>query len=377
MNHIYRIVKNKKTGLWTAVCEIARANSGSAASAVVVAAVGFSLGAPLAMAADPSAVPIAGARTTAAMAANNVTTIITIDAANAAGLSHNKYSVFNVNAGGLILNNADGINNLTVNTQLAGQILANQNLTQSAKVILNEVLSTNPSLLNGFTEVAGTKADILIANYNGITCASCGFINTGRTTLSTGTPILDASGALLGLRVSQGLITVEGTGLNATGSDLMDLVSRGIKVDGPINANILEAHTGVGAWQYNNAANPTSLNKTSEAVTGAGNTPAFAIDTSALGGMYANTIRLVATGAGVGVNMLGEVAASTGDFSMDASGKIVIKGKISAARDLNLTTSDSSSGAAAAVQLTNAPLSAKQDVKVTAAGEVNVQGGQL
>ena len=377
MNHIYRIVKNKKTGLWTAVCEIARANSGSAASAVVVAAVGFSLGAPLAMAADPSAVPIAGARTTAAMAANNLTTIITIDAANAAGLSHNKYSVFNVNAGGLILNNADGINNLTVNTQLAGQILANQNLTQSAKVILNEVLSTNPSLLNGFTEVAGTKADILIANYNGITCVSCGFINTGRTTLTTGTPILDASGALLGLRVSQGLITVEGTGLNATGSDLMDLVSRGIKVDGPINANILEAHTGVGAWQYDNAAQPTSLNKTAEAVTGAGNAPTFAIDASVLGGMYANTIRLVATGAGVGVSMLGEVAASTGDFSLDASGKIVIKGKISAARDLNLTTSDSSSGAAAAIQLTSAPLSAKQDLKVTAAGDVNVQGGQL
>ena len=370
MNHIYRIVKNKKTGLWTVACEIARSNSGAAASALVVGAFGLTVLAPLAMAADPSAIPIS-AGTTASIAANKVTTVVNI--ATPVGsqlLSRNTYSLFNVDKGGLVLNNADARNNLTVNTQLAGQILANQNLTQSARVILNEVMSTNATVLNGFTEVAGSKADVLIANYNGITCATCGFINAGRTTLTTGVPMLNVNGGLVGLRVTQGQITVEGTGLNATGTDLLDLVARSIKLDGPVNATAIEAHTGAGDWAYG-----TGVRTDLPVGTDVGTAPGYAIDTSALGGMYANTIRLVASEGGIGVRVLGDVAAATGEFTLNAAGQIVIGGKISAATDLTVNTTV---GTGVGIDLTNAPLSADQKLEISAVGaNVNINGGQL
>ena len=233
MNHIYRIVKNKKTGLWVVACEIARSHSGGAASALVVGALGLAGMAQLAMAADPSAIPITGSKATVAIAPNNTaTTVVNIQAPTAAGLSHNQYSKFNVTKGGLILNNADGLNNLTVETKLAGQILANQNLTHSALVILNEVMTNNASILNGFIEVAGTKADVLVANYNGITCATCGFINAGRATLTTGLPVV-SNGALTGLNVTQGTITIKGSGMNAGGADLLDLLARSATQDDP------------------------------------------------------------------------------------------------------------------------------------------------
>ena len=56
-----------------------------------------------------------------------------------------------------------------VDTKLGGKIFGNKNLTTNAKVILNEVSSTNRSSLAGWTEIAGQKADLIIANPNGIT----------------------------------------------------------------------------------------------------------------------------------------------------------------------------------------------------------------
>jgi len=367
MNHIYRIVKNKKTGIWMVACEIARSHSGGAASALVVGAFGLAGMAQLAMAADPSAIPISSSKASVAMAPNNTaTTVVNIQAPTAAGLSHNQYSKFNVTKGGLILNNADGLNNLTVETKLAGQILANQNLTHSALVILNEVMTNNASILNGFIEVAGTKADVLVANYNGITCATCGFINTGRATLTTGLPVV-SNGALTGLNVTQGSITISGNGLNAGGTDLMDLLARKVTIDGPINAPALEIHTGAAQWNY------ASDTKTTQA--GVGSTPDYAIDASALGGMYANTIKLIASEAGVGVRMLGEVAAASGDFTLDAAGKIAIKGKMSASRDLGITTTVAG---ADALTIVNSPISAGRDLRLSSAvGATRIEGGQL
>jgi len=81
----------------------------------------------------------------------------------------------------------------------------------SARVILNEVVSSDPSLLNGYVEVAGTRAEVVIANPAGISCSGCGFINAQRATLTTGTPQL-RSGALEGYRVAGGTIRVAGTG---------------------------------------------------------------------------------------------------------------------------------------------------------------------
>ena len=57
----------------------------------------------MAMAADPSAIPITSSKATVAIAPNNTaTTVVNIQAPTAAGLSHNQYSKFNVTKGGRV-----------------------------------------------------------------------------------------------------------------------------------------------------------------------------------------------------------------------------------------------------------------------------------
>lgn len=115
-------------------------------------------------------------------AANGVP-IVNIAAPGTAGISHNTYSQFNVGSSGLILNNSAQ----PVNTQLGGYVPGNANIAGgSARLILNEITSANPSQLNGYMEVAGQKADVIVANPYGISCRGCGFINTAKATLSTG-----------------------------------------------------------------------------------------------------------------------------------------------------------------------------------------------
>ena len=136
-------------------------------------------------------VEIDGATNTSLDTAPNGVPIVNIANPNPRGLSHNTYRQFNVDKSGLILNNA---RQNVVNTQLGGQIFGNSHLNAPAKVILNEVTSTNSSVLKGFTEVAGQRADIVIANPNGISVNGAGFINSSRVTLSTGVPTIDAGG---------------------------------------------------------------------------------------------------------------------------------------------------------------------------------------
>ena len=120
-------------------------------------------------------------------AANGVP-IVNIAAPNSSGLSHNRFSDFNVNQSGLILNNSIGSANDVVTTQLGGLIMDNRNLvgSGSAAVILNEVTSNNISQINGYQEIAGRKADYVLANPNGITVNNGGFINVDRVTMVVG-----------------------------------------------------------------------------------------------------------------------------------------------------------------------------------------------
>ncbi len=111
---------------------------------------------------------------------------------SAAGVSLNKYSQFDVPGKGAILNNSPTL----VQTQQAGYINGNPNLSpgQSAGIIVNQVLSNSPSQLNGFLEVAGQRAEVVVANPNGLVVNGGGFINTSRAILTTGTPNFGANG---------------------------------------------------------------------------------------------------------------------------------------------------------------------------------------
>ena len=249
-------------------------------------------------------------------AANGVP-VINIATPNQAGLSHNQYQNYNVGKEGLILNNATGQLN---QTQLGGLIQNNPNLKagQEAKAIINEVTGANRSQLQGYTEVAGKAANVMVANPYGITCNGCGFINTPNATLTTGKPVMDAQGNLQALAVSKGTITVEGQGLDASQSDALSLISRATEINAAIHAKDLKLIAGANRVAQDGSVTP---------IAGSGAAPGVAIDTGALGGMYANRIHLVSSEKGVGVN-LGNLNARQGDMVLDASGKLTLKNSL-------------------------------------------------
>jgi filamentous hemagglutinin len=245
--------------------------------------------------------------------AGNGVPIINIATPNASGLSHNQFHDYNVGAQGLILNNGSTQNTVT---QLGGHIVDNPNLKNSgsAQAILNEVISGNPSQLRGYTEVAGQSARVIVANPYGITCNGCGFINSPRVTLTTGKPVLD-NGRLERYQVDQGSVAIEGAGLNATNVDRFEIITRSAKINAQLQAQNLTIITG------RNDVNAQTLSATARAEDGSSK-PQLAIDSSALGGMYAGAIKLVGTEAGVGVKLDGKLIASGGDIQLDANGQL-------------------------------------------------------
>ncbi|HBQ66851.1 MAG TPA: filamentous hemagglutinin, partial [Leclercia adecarboxylata] len=196
---LYRIVFNKARGMLMVVSELARGCAGTSPSPGIgrslqrlvcrVGALSFALwlasGAVTIQAAGIVADASApGKQQPTVISSANGTTQVNIQTPSAGGVSRNTYSQFDVGRDGVILNNS----HKNTSTELGGMVTANPWLAKGeAKVILNEVNARNPSQLNGYIEVAGRKADVVIASPSGITCDGCGFINAGRATLTTGT----------------------------------------------------------------------------------------------------------------------------------------------------------------------------------------------
>ena len=307
--------------------------------------------------------------------AGNGVPVVNIATPNGAGISHNQFGEYNVGKEGLILNN--GTDRLT-QTQLGGLIQNNPNLQagREAKGIINEVTGASRSQLQGYTEVAGKAANVMVANPYGITCNGCGFINTPNVTLTTGKPQFDASGNLQALEVTKGAITVEGQGLDASKSDALSIIARATEVNAAIHANDLTVTAG---------ANRVGADGSVKPIAGEGAAPVVAVDTGALGGMYANRIRLVSSETGVGVN-LGNLTARQGDIQLDAGGKltvtnslasgsitangagVVLNGSHQAGGALNVASSQD-------VKLNNSTLASQGDMRLSAAGKVQTTGG--
>lgn len=254
--------------------------------------------------------------------------VVNIATPNAAGISHNTYQDFNVGTPGAVLNNATqggktqlGVTIDNGNARLKGK---------PAELIINEVTSGNRSELKGRLEVFGNKAGVMIANPNGITCDGCGFINTPSVTLTTGKPQFDKQGALDALEVKKGAVIIGGNGLDGAGAEYVDVISRATELNGKINAKTLTLTQGANRVSFKDG--------TVKPIAGEGAKPQLAVDTKALGGMYAGKIRLVATEAGVGVN-LSNVISTQRDISLTTAGKITLS-NVKAQTDLNVSGRD-------------------------------------
>ncbi|MGL5631351.1 MAG: filamentous hemagglutinin N-terminal domain-containing protein, partial [Azovibrio sp.] len=259
-------------------------------------------------------------------AANGVP-VVNIQTPSAAGVSRNTYQQFDVSRQGVILNNAQK----NASTQQGGWVQGNPNLQKgTARIILNEVNSTSPSQLRGYMEIAGSKAQLVVANPSGITCEGCGFINTHRATLTTGTPIFQ-NGDLTGYRVQGGHITIEGQGLDARGTDYTDIISRAVSINSGLWAEHLNVVTGT------NQVSTDLSQITPIAADGNDPKPKFALDVAAVGGMFVGKIYLIGTEAGLGVINAGHIGAAVGDVIITVDGRLESKGSLTSAGNTQIT----------------------------------------
>ncbi|KDA94142.1 hemagglutinin repeat-containing protein, partial [Pantoea agglomerans] len=331
--HCYRIIFSRTHGELRVVSELARSCStepgqsrGNGAPRLWVTLrraallLGMALFAGPAMAngivADSNATP--GQRPDV-IATQNGLPQVNITAPNQAGISHNQYQQFDVAQNGAILNNSA----VMTSTQLAGMIQGNPNLnpdTPAARVIINEVNSNNPSQLRGYMEVAGGRAQVIVANPAGIVCNGCGTINAGRMTLTTGKPQLNADGSLAGYQVERGVVRIEGGGLNGDprhDTEYVDVLARAVEIN-------------AGVWAKKELAVVAGRNRVSadaQTVTPLADDgsarPELAIDMGQMGGMYSGQIRMIGTEAGVGVRNQNAQVQAGKTLVVSSEGKLV------------------------------------------------------
>ena len=321
----------------------------------------------------------------------NGTPMVNINNANNQGISANYYKDFNVDNQNLILNNHRGE---SINTQLGGVIYGNPNFNNAngreADIILNEITTNRVSNINGYIEVAGKRADVIIANPNGIMVGGAGFINTNRLSMITGKSLdgttnssFNSNGELnpflltdtnknpnaiiqvVGRNITdnQGNIVAYNLGIDAQDVRYADLISRVVKINGNIHGNTIQTEdkpfatevnikTGNDRAYYNTDENGNKNNKgfnvkstvNCELSTvnceaeAASHKPEFAIDSTAFGGIYAGRINFIATENGVGVRTRSDLIASTDDLNFDVNGNIILEeeGSLYAKKDINL-----------------------------------------
>lgn len=249
---------------------------------------------------------------------NNVP-VVNIVAPNDKGLSHNQFTDLNVGKEGLVFNNA--VQN--AQTKLAGAVAANATLNgKPAALILAEVTGSRNTNLNGLMEVAGQKADLVIANPNGIVGNGFGFINVGRAVLTTGKPVI-TNGRLDRFDVQKGTVEIAGTVNSPYDSDgntiydtvnKLDIYAAAAKINGELWAkDRMHVVTGKNSVTYDTSEAARSFEASGTDVS---------LDVGALGGMYAGKIFLVGTNKGLGVSISGNIHADD-ELHITNNGKIV------------------------------------------------------
>ncbi|MGS0897431.1 hemagglutinin repeat-containing protein [Burkholderia stagnalis] len=381
----HRLVYSRLRGMVVAVAETAtaegksatgerRARRRSSASGTRAVAAGVAVLGMLPALSGAQIVPTPGTSTQVVQTPNGLPQV-NVARPSSAGVSVNTYNQFDVQKAGAILNNSATM----VQTQQAGWINGNPNYGagQAARIIVNQVNSPNPSQIRGTVEIAGARAELVLANPSGIFIDGGGFLNTSRATLTTGVPFYGADGALAGYNVNRGLVTVAGAGLNAANIDQVDLIARAVQVNAAVYAKNLNVIAGASQVNHDGlAATP---------IAGDGPAPSVAIDVSQLGGMYSDRIFLASNENGVGVANAGTIAAQAGDLTLQSNGRLVLTGKTTASGNLALsaaggiqnsgtTYAQQSLSANTAADLTNSGTLAAQQNTTVSAGSVNSTG---
>ena len=234
--------------------------------------------------------------------------------ANPSGISHNSYNTFSVAPPGANLNNR-GVD---------------------ATTIVNEVTSTQRSLINGPVEVLGSRAHVVLANPNGITVDGGSFLNTGGVVMSAGSVRYDTAGlgGFVNTVVTTGSsdITVTGAGLSGSMTTLQLVASR-LSIDAPIvNSNLspnadISLVAGHSEVTLNSSVSPlTTLTPLTTRRDLDASSSDILVDVTPRGSLSASRVSIAVNSRGAGVSFAGSGQATIGDFLITAKGKVTTRG---------------------------------------------------
>ena len=285
--------------------------------------------------------------------------VVDIARPDAHGVSQNAFTHFDVGAAGVVLNNAQQPAHSVL---LGGAIDANAALRDgAAHLILAEVVGDAASSLRGAIEVAGTRADLIIANPNGIECDGCSFIGSARTVLAAAGVLRDAQGSVTALQTDGGVLRVGRRGLLADQVDRLELLARRVRVDGGVRAHELLASVGHLRQSYDGAL--------LQAIEVPGAAPQFALDVAELGAMQAERIELRVTEKGAGVRHAGQLRATAGELSLRADGRLELSGAVRGGDAVQLR--------AARIDMLGSSVSAGGALRVDAGDALHASGAQV
>lgn len=240
--------------------------------------------------------------------------IVNIAAPNAQGLSHNQYRNYNVSPSGAVLNNALAAGE----SQLAGALGANPHLhQQAASVILNEVISNNPSLILGSQEVFGMAADYLLANPNGIHYQGGKLINMPHAGFLVGKAEIE-DGKLGLLRTdTQNALQISGGDFSDTA--VLNLIAPKVRINAHLqNKEAINVITGHNDVRLQDNAAPLVQAHSDNA--------APMLDGALYGSMHSGKIRIHATNERAYQSLRGTRLSADDEINLNIAGKLAADG---------------------------------------------------
>ncbi|WP_409524691.1 filamentous hemagglutinin N-terminal domain-containing protein [Nitrincola sp. MINF-07-Sa-05] len=241
-----------------------------------------------------------------------------VDLANSqSGVSYNSFSRFDVGSAGVTLNNTDS----------------------GARTIVNEVFSAAPSRFEGTLTLEGPRANLIMANQNGLLINGGEFINFGSVALTTGAVRFedrmiggDTPQRYVWVDTAQGGIDIGAKGLAAELINL-ELIAREVNINGPVTNRFTSstARTRIVAGEsttfFDTVASPTdNLTPWAHPEKGESATTDVLFSVNAAGGITSGTVNVLVTDKGAGVRNAGELLATMGGFTLNSSGLLEQQG---------------------------------------------------